>query len=362
LAHFPDDPSPMRWANDGRGATLAIFALAGVALYAASRTAAGALAGHGHGHGHGHGRPGWRGVGHWLPIAATALVAAALGRPDIAVPLAFATSIASLAFVLGVLSYLSPMDHLPPTRRAWPFVLPAALLALIAGFSGQLTWLHALAMLLLGGALLSVWRDPGLAGPDDPSLPFAEEANGPASRPRWLRVAEVLLALALAAVGGWAAVVGTTRAAEATRVFSNGLVTVAIVAPLVTLPMLNPGPTEQARAHTASMASTVVAVALLNLCALLPLLVLFWHVKTGVAGPEGAAASWFPFSAILQNGQPLSYPLATWRVDAVVLVVLGFAMLPVSLGRWQLGRWEGAGLILGYAMYLILEAAVTVRL
>ena len=95
---------------------------------------------------------------------------------------------------------------------------------------------------------------------------------------------------------------------------------------------------------------------------LLPLLALFWHVKTGVAGPQGAAASWFPFSAILQNGQPLTYPLATWRVDAVVLVVLGFAMLPVSLGRWELGRWEGAGLILGYAMYLILEAAVTVRL
>ena len=345
----------MRWANDGRGATLAIFALAGVALYAASRTAAGALAGQGLV------RPGWRGVGHWLPIAVTALVAAALGHPDIAVPLTFATSIASLAFVLGVQSYLAPMDHLPPSRRGWPFVLPAALLALIAGFSGQISWLHALAMMLLGGALLSVWRDPGTAGPEDAALPFAERANEPARRPSWLRAAEVLLAVALAAVGGWAAVVGTTRAAAATRVFSDGLVTVAVVAPLATLPMLNPGPAEQARAHTASMASTLVAVALLNLCALLPLLALFWHIKTGVGG-SGTASSWFPFSAIIEKGQPLPYPLATWRVDAVVLVVLGLALLPVSLGRWELGRWEGAGLILGYAMYLILEAAVTVRL
>ena len=54
--------------------------------------------------------------------------------------------------------------------------------------------------------------------------------------------------------------------------------------------------------------------------------------------------------------------LPTWRVDSVVLVVLAFVLLPVSLGRWELGRWEGAGLILGYAMYLILEAAVTIRL
>ena len=345
----------MRWVEDGRGTTLAIMALAGVALYAASRTAVGVLAGNGLG------RAGWRAVGHWIPIAAVALVAAALGHPDIAVALAFASSIASLAFVLGVLTYLAPMEQPPATRRAWPFVLPAALLPLIAGFSGQFAWVHALAMTLLGVALLAAWRDPALREGDDATVPFAGAVAAPAPRPAWLLAAELILALALAAVGGWAAVVGTLRASAATRVFSPGLITVAVVGPMVVLPMLNTGPVERARAQTASMASTLVAVALLNLCALLPLLTVAWYVKTGLSAPAPAGAP-LGLAALGGAGQALPYPLATWRVDAVVLTVLGFVLVPVSLGRWELGRGEGVGLVLGYAMYLILEAAVTVRL
>src|SRR2546423_5141083 len=177
----------MRWAEEGRGATLAVMALAGVTLYAASRTAAGVLAGYGDG------RTGRRAVSHWIPVAAVAVVAAGLGHPDISVTLTFATSVASLAFVLGVLSYLAPMEHLPPTRRAWPFVLPAALLPLIAGFSGQFTWVHALAMSLLGGALLSTWRDPALREGDGDIGPFAESASTSQRRPALLVAAELTL-------------------------------------------------------------------------------------------------------------------------------------------------------------------------
>src|SRR5438876_2696391 len=134
----------MRWADDGRAGTVVVLAVAAALLYAASRTAAAALAGRGGG------RPGWRAVGHWLPIAATTLVAACRGKPDVAVALTFATSVGCLSFVLGVLTYLAPMKQLPASRRAWPFVLPAALLSLIAGFSGSVSWIHAMAMLLLG--------------------------------------------------------------------------------------------------------------------------------------------------------------------------------------------------------------------
>src|SRR5690242_761259 len=141
----------MRWAADGRNVTVVMVAVAATLLYIASRTAASALAGRGGTGGAGN-RPGWRAVGHWLPIAATALVAAARGQADVAVALAFATSVCCLSFVLGVLLYLSPLQELPATRRAWPFVLPAALLSLIAGFSGHLNWIHALAMMLLGAA------------------------------------------------------------------------------------------------------------------------------------------------------------------------------------------------------------------
>jgi hypothetical protein len=36
-------------------------------------------------------------------------------------------------------------------------------------------------------------------------------------------------------------------------------------------------------------------------------------------------------------------------------------MIPVALGRWELRRWEAIGLVAGYALYLAVSAAVSVR-
>ena len=354
----------MRWAGDGRVGTVLLLGVAGALLYAASRTAAAALAGRGPV------RPGWRAVGHWLPIAATALVAAARGHADVAVALAFATSVACLSFVLGVLTYLAPMDQLPASRKAWPFVLPAALLALIAGFSGHVSWVHAVAMALLGTALASVWRDPALQEPPPPPSPFADSQPRPNPTFPWLRVVELAVAVALAVVGGWYAVDGTVRAAAAARLFPAATLAVVILSPLVTLPMLNPAAPDAPSGQTASTVSTLVAVALLNLCALLPLLSFLWLFKTAMAAPGDAAgvtaAATNPASvslfSFLAGSKPLPFPLASWRVDAVVLTVLGFVLIPVSLGRWELRRAEAVGLIVGYAAYLVLVAFASVRL
>jgi hypothetical protein len=362
----------MRWAIDGRGGTTALMALAAVALYVASRTAAAALARNGHA------KPGLRAVGHWLPIAVTAIVALLLGRPEVAVTLAFSTSIASLAFVLGVLTYIAPMDQPPASRRVWPFVLPAALLTLVAGFSGELTWIHALAMSVLGGAVYAAWReatapaeDPLTAAPPFADPVAAEAVDTPARPGPWVLTVEIVLAVTLAVLGGWAAVTMAGRVASTARLVSTGLMTVSVLTPLLVLPMLAAVPPDRAKSHTASMTSTLVAVALLNLCALLPLLTVIWHVKTGVAAAAAAAAgatasvdaSYFAhlLSAVRDQPKPLPFPVVTWRVDAVVLTVLGFAMIPVALGRWVLGRWEAIGLVAGYALYLVATAAVTVR-
>ena len=355
----------MRWADDGRAVTVVILAVAGTLLYIASRAAAAALAGHGTA------RAGWRAVGHWVPIAAAALVAAGRGNADVAVALAFATSVACLSFVLGVVTFLAPADRLPASRRGWPFVLPAALLALIAGFSGHITFIHAGAMLLLGGALLSVWRDPELLeGPDRPT-PFSDAGPDHRNhRPAWFRAAELALAVALAAVGGWYAVNGILRASAEASLFPPATLTVVILSPLVTLPMLNSGPPEVVRAQTASSMTTLVAVALLNLCALLPLLTFTWYARTAFVpsdpGPSATTASSQPVSqpppfGFLDRARPLPYPLPTWRVDAVVLTVIGFMLLPVSLGKWELRRRESVALIVGYAIYLVLVALASLR-
>jgi hypothetical protein len=53
--------------------------------------------------------------------------------------------------------------------------------------------------------------------------------------------------------------------------------------------------------------------------------------------------------------------MLAWRLDTVLLVALGIMMLPVSVGRWMLGRYEGMGLMIGYAMYLMLVVTMSVR-
>jgi hypothetical protein len=41
-----------------------------------------------------------------------------------------------------------------------------------------------------------------------------------------------------------------------------------------------------------------------------------------------------------------------WRIDTVVLIVVGVLLLPVSIGKWRLGREEGMVLLAGYFFYL----------
>lgn len=48
-------------------------------------------------------------------------------------------------------------------------------------------------------------------------------------------------------------------------------------------------------------------------------------------------------------------------MDSVVLVVLSFALLPAAMGRWKLGFVEGLALIAVYGVYVLMEAAASLR-
>jgi hypothetical protein len=45
----------------------------------------------------------------------------------------------------------------------------------------------------------------------------------------------------------------------------------------------------------------------------------------------------------------------------VILIVLGFALIPITLGRWTLSRIEAGVLIFGYAFYLAMVAVLSTR-
>ena len=382
-----------------------LFAGAGLVLYIAARAAVDALTSASDP------SPGKLAVGHWISIAWPALLATAAGRSEIGVAIALATSVAALAMVMGVLICISGDTGGARLRaRAWPFVVPAALLALLAGFSGSLTWWHALMLLGLGACVLSVWngRDPD----DEPALaaqppthsveppggfevlpPSAHAqphdqavASAPPSPPssatppvmtegQW-RAAQLVLAVALAAAGGWLAYRATTVADDRTRVATSGLIAAAVVAPLLVLPMLGTGAIAAHHGRLPAATAAIVGVVLLNLCLLLPLVVLTHHARQVVVDWEriqpvlDSSAATTTTATTTETAEdediyqirPMPFPLAVWRVDTVLLIVLGLLLVPVSLGRLTLKKPEGLALAVIYAVYLVISTALAIRM
>jgi hypothetical protein len=345
------------------GPGTALIVVGAVLLYFASRAAAEALAA---------GDPrraGVRALGHCMPIAAVALMCLlpavsrpdpAGGRPQVAVGVVFASSVACLSLVLGIVTYLAPVVALPPSRRAWPFVMPAALLALVAGFTGTLTLTHAGVLALLGVVVMNLWvatDEPPPAG-SVAVLPAEADDRAGGGRLRWLQFA---LAVLLTLVGGWAMARGAAKLELGSRTFTGPLVAAAVLSPLLTLPVLSTTTRLAERGEAGSAAATLVAIALVNLCLVLPLVVVAHHLLTGPLAPAAATAattspSVFDVPGAGAFGRPAPFPLLSWRIDAVLLVVLGFGLIPWSLGRWAAARAESAALIFGYALYLAITA------
>jgi len=106
------------------------------------------------------------------------------------------------------------------------------------------------------------------------------------------------------------------------------------------------------RGQYSAAVSSSVAVALLNLCLLLPLVIVVWQLSHV---PHDTPLAKIP-QAIIATDPPLFYPPSVWRVDAALLVVIGLWLLPISVGRWIPGRAEAVGLIIVYAAYLAMSA------
>ena len=161
-----------------------------------------------------------------------------------------------------------------------------------------------------------------------------------------------MLAIALAIPAARAAVLGTVEAGAGSKLFQPTLLAGAFLSPLLILPMLASGTDLAHRGRSSEAASALVAVALLNLFALLPVVVLLWYVCS--AAPDAGLLT--KLLSAPGHGQPIPLPLGVWRIDTVVLTVLGFAVIPIALGRWRIGKPESVGLIATYAGYLFATA------
>jgi len=279
--------------------------------------------------------PGGLALGQWLPILATTLAALALRQPMMAVALIFGSSVASLSLVLGMTTYVNPVRHLPSERRIWPLVLPVALFLLVAGFKGHLYWYHAVMLLVMGGTYLALWLEKPVTETD--SAPKRDALTPVSRRP-------LVFAILLVGLGAGLSVEGASRSAA--RTLSPELIASTILSPLLLLPALGAGTLIAQQDHSERVVTSLCGLALLNLCLLLPIVIL---VEFAI-GIKNA------------NPKPMAFPLITWRLDTLILLVLGFAMVPLALGRWFYGRAEAVVLVVLYAAYLVAETALSVGL
>jgi cation:H+ antiporter len=323
-----------------------LFAGAGLVLYIASRAAADAVTSIKDP------SPGRMALAQWMPIAWTAILATAVGRSDIGLGVTFATSVAAVGLTLGTLLLLAThSDASVPNASAWPFVIPAAMLALMAGFSGQLTWWHALMMLAAGAAVWAVWRGAAAA-------PEKERALEQRPDSKRLRTWQLIISIALGAVGAWLAYQAARVADERTRVATGGLIATAVLGPLLVLPLLGTGAFAAQNGRLGAAMGTIVGVVLLNLCLLLPMVVLIAYARQFVgAWIDGER----DFAAMREQIKPVFFPIAPWRLDTVLIIVAGLMLVPVSLGRWTLHRAEGVAMTVFYVAYIVASTYVAIR-
>jgi Ca2+/Na+ antiporter len=293
-----------------------------VLLYAGSRVAVAATA-------QNTPSPARRAVAHWLPIAAAALAAVIFHQVEIALEIIFAASIAALALVGGCIAVMGSHGDEPPqwpisARRLAMMLLPATILTFMAGFGGSFSILSAIVLLLQGAVILYVKFD-------------RTEDLEPS--PTGFRIAPFIGAIAICIVGACAAIIGSTRILADLDFPSPSPLVTTVLAPLLVAPMLLGGSILAQRGQAWASAAAGAGVAELNLCLLLPLLALAWQFR---------------------RGESLYFPMASWRVDAVVLIILAAALLPAAAGRWRPGRGDGAMLLVIYVGYVLASIVISV--
>jgi Ca2+/Na+ antiporter len=327
---------------------------------------------------------GARAVAYFIPIAAASLISILLGRPEIALGIVFGTSVGAMTTVVGFIALAGHLDYGPARwRRVWPFLLAAALLVFVAGFNGTFSWHHALALFLEGLILLSLWHDSSTTSNptgdtttttvldqawhgEHPAqaphtIPLNYATPPPAEsrkRPRegaGILLAELSLIAILLWLGSWAVTFGAIQSSQRLRGMSTSGIAGSVISLALVLPMMYGTWRRSAGQRGWAPLTTQIGVVLLNLCLLLPILILLPYIAAYV--PQ--ISHWAGDAIAPRGGKvaPLLFPAPMWRIDNVVLIIMGVFLLPVAIGKWTLGREEGMVLIAGYFFYLTVTMA-----
>jgi Ca2+/Na+ antiporter len=312
--------------------------------YIASRLATFALA-------RGRESPIRRAAAQCIPLLALVLIAIFRHQPEVAIGTLFGASVATLSLVLGVVTFTAPPRAIAMDgRRRWALVLPATILIFLAGYQSQFNWLDAAVFAIEGIVILLVWGQPSNLVHAASIHLSEQERPRSSSAPAWLLV----FAIGMAVAAGWWAVSGSEKLLERSGLPSMSLIAALLLGPAMVLPMIGTGTALSQRGLYAQAIDSYVAYVLLNLCAILPILIVAWNLNRPAPNPAPTTEPTTEMSLDDAPPVPLIFPILVWRVDCVMLLILGISLLPFSTSRWLPGRPEGLFLILLYVAYMIL--------
>jgi hypothetical protein len=294
--------------------------------------------------------PGRRALAHWLPIATAFAIALGLRRVDIAVGYIFGTNIVVLSAVLGFVALARPIEPVAPmAKRIWPFLILPVVLTLLLGFQAILSTLDIGILVIQGVASLLIWR--ATPGPVDVH---------PLIRIRFgFSVVEIILGLAMAVIGAFAATRGAVSLAKLDGGYPAGVLAATLLSIVLAMPMVSTGIPLAIRGEGWASITAQVGVVFLNLGVLLPAAVLFCNLNKLIQ-------RFYPVSTPATSAsQPVAIPfiqtLFPWRIHSVILVLLALLLIPISAGRIKLDKRLGTYLIFGYAAYLLVTLIISTR-
>jgi cation:H+ antiporter len=269
-------------------------------------------------------------IGTSAPELLVSLLAAARGQVDMTVGNVVGSNISNIALILGIAAVIQPISiRTELLGRGVPLMILAtvgfALLALDGGIG------RGGGALLLGGLVLYFWlllrssRSAAAAEAQHDAYQ-REVARSPGEGSRLRNAGLATLGLLLLAAGAHL-LVGAATVFAARMGLSDFVIGITVVAVGTSLPELATSVLAALRKQADIAIGNAVGSNALNIL--------------GVLGP----------TALLK---PLAIAPSVLRFEVPVLVGVTLLLLPFSWTGRRIARWEGALLVLGYALFLVI--------
>lgn len=254
------------------------------------------------------------------------------GNNDVAVGNVVGSNIFNILFILGLSAVILPLSvHVQVIRQEIPIMLASAVLLMLLGFDGRISWYEGALLLVLLLAytvfLIRQARVLGAADVDD----YDEEVK-PSAKGRWdshwsVQIGLVLFGLVLLVVGSDWLVDSAVFFAKAFGV-SDLVIGLTIVAAGTSLPEVAASVTAAIKGERDMAVGNVVGSCLFNTLGCLGL------------------------GAVVSAGAGLLLAPSLVNFDLWVMMASFLACLPVFLSGREIARWEGGVFLAYYAVYV----------